>query len=120
MCFMLSHWRGTSRAPVIHVLVFDLLPDTTRGAPVGGLTMALAVHSPPDVETELAVVEEEVSEYEVQFMSGDAGLYEPHVEIELAPGVLATGEFHLPVHSDAELNGEVDGGNGQEGDGHGH
>ena len=104
----------------IHVLVFDLLPDSTRGAPVGDLTVDLAVHSPDDVETELSAVEKEVGEYEVQFMSRDAGLYELHVEIEVAPGVLATGEFHLPVHSDAELDGEVESGDDQEGDGHGH
>jgi len=44
------------------------------------------------------VAEEEAGEYEVEYLFGDAGTYEMHVEIDVN-GVEQSGEFHLPIFS---------------------
>ena len=98
----------------IHVHVFELLPDGTAGAPVSGLDVELAIHSPSEVETVLTVVEEEEGEYEGEYAFGAAGTYELHVEIEVDGGH-EEGEFHIPVLS-PEGEQEPDDG----GPGHGH
>lgn len=102
----------------VHVQVYDIMPDDSRGPAVGGLDVHMAVHSPDDVETELVVVEEEVGEYETEIAFGHAGHYELHVEIEV-DGVHQEGEFDIPVQTPEDL----DGGNQDEDDGgnaHGH
>ncbi len=102
----------------VHVQVYDIMPDSSRGPAVGGLEVHMAVHGPDDVETELVVVEEEVGEYETEITFGQAGYYELHVEIEVN-GAHQEGEFHIPVQTPEDLDGghqdDDDGG-----DKHGH
>lgn len=97
-----------------HLLVFELLPDGTRGMHVTGLTLALEVHAPSGVEVALAATEEEAGEYEVQYLFGSAGVYELHVGIAGEPAA----EFHFPVL--APDAGDENGDMGGDGDGHGH
>lgn len=99
----------------VKVLVFELQPDGTAGAPVGGLDVEMEIHAPDGDETALLVVEEDAGEYEGEYFFGEAGQYELHVEI-LVGSVREDGEFHIPV-----LSPEGEGGTGGEGGGgHGH
>lgn len=93
----------------IHLFAFELLPDGTRGAAVGGLDLEAEVHQPDGMETALAVVEEAIGEYEAAFTFGAAGLYELHAEI-MIDGQHVAGEFHIPVHTPAGESGTGDGG----------
>lgn len=101
----------------IHFRVFDLLPDGTPGAEAGGLDLELEVHDPDGVETPVVMEEEDVGEYEAEYVFGEAGMYELHLEIEVGTEH-EDGEFHVPVLSEEEPGDEGDGGDG--GDGHGH
>jgi hypothetical protein len=99
----------------VHLFVFALLGDGTRGDPVGAIEMAGEIHAPDGTETELTFVEEEVGEYEADHAFGEAGEYELHIEIDTESGPV-NGEFHMPVlNPDTGDSGKV----GQEG-GHGH
>ncbi len=100
----------------IHVLVFQLQGDGTPGDPVAGLEVKLEIHDPAEVETVLAVVEEEAGEYEAEFTFGEAGVYELHVEIDV-DGAPEDGEFHIPVIT--ELTDDIDD-HDDGGDDHGH
>jgi hypothetical protein len=96
----------------LHFHVYELLPDQTRGTPVGGLVMQIEIHAPDGSETIVQLTEGELGEYEGAHAFGDAGEYEFHVEIE---GLMETGEFHFTVLSPQEEEGEGNGGGG-----HGH
>jgi hypothetical protein len=98
----------------VKVLVFELQPDGSAGAPVGGLDVEMEIHAPDGDETALAVVEEDTGEYEGEHVFGEAGEYELHVEI-LVGATPEDGEFHIPV-----LSPEGEGDTGGEGGGHGH
>ena len=103
----------------VHAMVYDMLPDGSRGNPVAGLEVHMAIHSPDGSEMELTVAEEEAGEYEAEYSFGHAGGYELHVEIEVNT-FHEDGEFHVPVQTSDELDGgHVDGGDGGD-DGHGH
>lgn len=102
----------------VHVRVYDVLPDDTRGAAVGGLAMHMAMHRPDGTESELTVTEDEPGVYAAEFDFGHAGHYELHVEIEVA-GVHEEGEFHVPVHTPDMLSGDAGGDEGGH-EPHGH
>lgn len=115
-----SYWVELSAHPApvlehttadLHFNVYELLPDETRGAPVGGLVMHVEIHSPDGSEAILELTEGEVGEYEAAHAFGVAGEYELHVEID---GVMEPGEFHFTVLSP---EGEAD---GSDGGGHAH
>ncbi len=83
--------------------------------PASGLDIVVEMHNLSGEESVLVVAEEEAGEYEVEYLFGDAGTYEMHVEIDVN-GVEQSGEFDLPISApedDAE-DGEKTGG------GHGH
>jgi hypothetical protein len=96
----------------IHVHLFDLLSDSTRGDPALGLDVVLEVHTPGGVEEALTVTEEEGT-YEAEYSFGAAGLYELHVEIDLGTEEVS-GEFHIPVFTEHSEDQPTDTG------GHGH
>ncbi len=112
----------TSPAPIdegqtahLQVYTFQLLPDGSRGPAVGSLDLGVAVHDLAGVESDLAVVEESLGEFEAEYEFGGAGVYQLHVSIDVA-GVEEEGEFHVPV-----IGADVDdGGPGDDGGGHGH
>ncbi len=106
---------GEGQAAHLHVYTFQLLPDGSRGAAVGGLALGVAVHDLGGVESDLAVIEESPGEFEAEYQFGGAGVYELHVSIDVA-GVDEEGEFHVPVIGP----GLDDGGHDDDGGGHGH
>ena len=83
--------------------------------PAAGLDMEVEVHDLAGGESALTVLEEEAGEYEVEYLFGDAGTYEMHVEIDVS-GLLEDGEFHLPILSE-EVDSDDD---DNTGGGHGH
>lgn len=80
----------------IHLYVFEILGDGSKGAEVTGLDLGAEVHAPDGTESALDIVEEEAGEYEAEFVFGEHGLYEIHVEIDV-DGTPEDGELHLPV-----------------------
>lgn len=99
----------------VRVLVFELLPDGTKGMPVGGVTLSVEVHTPSGGETVLTATEEGAGEYEFQYAFGTAGTYELHVRIAGEPAAAA---FHFPVLTPD--TGNENGGTGGHDDGHDH
>ncbi len=100
----------------VHVHVFDLLADGNPGAEVSGLDVELEIHDPNGAQVALPVAEETPGEYEAEFDFDLPGEYELHVEIDVG-GILADGEFHIPVLS-PETGDSVPGDQG--GGGHDH
>lgn len=100
----------------IHLLAFADVGGGP-GDPIEGLEMEVEAHTPAGVVTALDVIEEEGGEYETDYLFGEAGDYELHVEI-LVDGVHADGEFHLPVLSRGAAGDGTDPNGG--GGGHGH
>lgn len=98
----------------VHVFVYDLLGDGTRGQPVGGLQVGAQIHDPAGVETVLGVTEEVAGDYTAEYVFVDSGLYELHVSI-----AGQTDEFHFPVLPLVSDDG-TGGGDHQGGGGHGH
>ncbi len=106
---------GEGQAAHLHVYTFQLQADGSRGPAVGGLDLGVAVHDLAGVESDLAVVEESPGEFEAEYQFGAAGVYELHVSIDVS-GVEEEGEFHVPVIGpDPD-----DGGQDDNGGGHGH
>ncbi len=101
----------------IHIFVFDLLADGSRGAPVTGLEFVAEMHHPDRTEMMLEVVEEEEGEYECDHTFSAAGMYELHVEIEVGAEEVSA-EFHIPVFSPDADEPETQDEPG--GDGHDH
>lgn len=99
----------------LHLFTYQLNQDGTPGAAVGGLTLAVEVHDPAGVETTLGLIEEDVGEYEGAYDFGEAGHYEVHVSIDV-DGAVSSGEFELPVLAPES----EDGGQPEDGGGHGH
>jgi hypothetical protein len=121
------YWAELEVAPVpvyedstahIHILVYDLLADSTRGDPATGLDVAMEVHAPDGTETLLVTTEESAGEYEGGYTFGEAGIYELHVAIDVG-GVEETGEFHIPVMTLVE-DTATDDHDETGGQGHGH
>lgn len=105
----------------IHFHVFELLEDGTPGEEVAGLVLECELHAPDASEISLVVVEEEPGEYETEYTFAEAGLYEFHLEIEIAEGVHEDGEFHVPVLSSLDdEDHEEDTDEGGDDHGHGH
>ena len=110
---------GSTAQPflVIHRRDRQLDFKFARANPYGltlGLDMVVEIHDLAGEESALVVTEEEAGEYEVEYLFGDAGTYEMHVEIDVN-GVEEGGEFHLPILSpDADEDDDDTGG------GHGH
>jgi hypothetical protein len=101
----------------LHLLVFDLLADSSRGNPVSGLTISASIHAPDGDERAVPVEDEGSGEYAMTYEFDHGGLYELHVALEVG-GVELEGEFRAPVHEvDPSDNGISDTG---EGGGHGH
>ena len=98
----------------LHLHAFTIGPDGMPDQPAAGLEMVVEIHDLTGVESTHTVTEEEAGEYEVEYLFGDAGTYEMHVEIDVN-GVEESGEFHLPIFAP---NQEDD--DGDTGGGHGH
>ena len=99
----------------IHLHAFTIGTDGMPDQPASGLDMVVEMHDLSGEESVLVVAEEEAGEYEVEYLFGDAGTYEMHVEIDVN-GVEQSGEFHLPIPAPADDDEE-----GQKtGGGHGH
>jgi hypothetical protein len=99
----------------IHLHAFTIGADGMPDQPAAGLDMEVEVHDLAGGESALTVLEEEAGEYEVEYLFGDAGTYEMHVEIDVS-GLLEDGEFHLPILSEEEDSDDDD----NTGGGHGH
>ena len=98
----------------IHLHAFTIGEDGMPDQPASGLDMVVEMHDLSGKESVLVVAEEEAGEYEVEYLFGDAGTYDMHVEIDVN-GVEESGEFHLPIFSpDADEDDQPTGG------GHGH
>ncbi len=99
----------------MHLHAFTIGVDGMPDQPASGLDMVVEIHDLSGVESVLVVAEEVAGEYEVEYLFGDAGTYEMHVEIDVN-GVEQRGEFNLPIPApeDDEDEGEKTGG------GHGH
>jgi hypothetical protein len=98
----------------IHLYAFTMTGDGSPDQPAAGLNMQVEVHDTVGEETLLVPVEEAAGEYELQYVFGDAGTYELHVEIDVG-GVGMTGEFQLPVLAPDQPDDSQ-----TTGDGHGH
>jgi hypothetical protein len=100
----------------LHLLVFDLLADSSRGNPVSGLTISASVHAPDGDENALLVEDEGSGEHAMTYAFDHGGQYELRVTIEVGGGVFE-GEFRVPVHEadfvdDGTSDEEEGGGNG--------
>jgi hypothetical protein len=106
-----------STQTTVHLLVFTDVGGGPGDA-VAGLEMEVEAHTPDGVVAALEVVEEEGGEYETEYLFGEAGDYELHVEVEV-DGIHEDGEFHLPVLSRDGLDNPP-GENDDAGGDHGH
>lgn len=79
----------------VHLLVFEDAGGGP-GAPVEGLLLEASIHDPQGVEAAVTVTEEEGGEYETEYTFVVSGVYELHVEVEVA-GQHEEIEFHLQV-----------------------
>ena len=79
------------------------------------LEMVVEIHDLSGEGSVLVVAEEEACEYEVEYLFGDAGTYEMHVEMDVN-SVEQSGEFHLPISAPEDDDEEVE----KTGGGHGH
>ena len=98
----------------IHLHAFTIGADGMPDQPASGLDMVVEIHDLSGEQSVLVVAEEEAGEYEVEYLFGDAGTYEMHVEIEVN-GVEQSGEFHLPIpalEDDDEEDQKTEGGHG--------
>ena len=98
----------------IHLHAFTIGADGMPDQPAPGLDMVVEMHDLSGEESVLVVAEEGAGEYEVEYLFGDAGTYEMHVEIDVN-GVEQSGEFHLPISAP-----EDDEDDQNTGGGHGH
>ncbi len=99
----------------VHLHVFTIGADGMPDQPASGLDMVVEMHDLSGEESVLVVAEEEAGEYEVEYLFGDAGTYDMHVEIDVN-GVEESGEFHLPISAPEDDDEEGQGTGG----GHGH
>ena len=99
----------------IHLHAFTIGADGMPDQPASGLDIVVEIHDLSGEESVLVVVEEDAGEYEVEYLFGDAGTYEMHVEIDVN-GVEESGEFDLPISAPADDDDEGE----KTGGGHGH
>jgi len=98
----------------IHLQVFTIGVDGMPDQPASGLDIVIEIHDLSGEESVLVAAEEEAGEYELEYLFGDVGTYEMHVEIDVN-GVAQSGEFHLPIGAlvdDDEEDKETGGGHG--------
>lgn len=88
----------------IRLLVYDLLPDGTRGSSISSLTVTASVHAPGGDEAESRIADEGNGAYSLAHAFGHAGGYRVHVAID-AGGSTLEGEFYIPVHDPGEFDG---------------
>ena len=99
----------------IHLHAFTIGADGMPDQPASGLDIVVEIHDLSGEESVLVVLEEDAGEYEVEYLFGDAGTYEMHVEIDVN-GVEESGEFDLPISAPADDDDEGE----KTGGGHGH
>jgi hypothetical protein len=94
---------ATDPAPIQHghtghldILVYDLLADGSRGAPVDGLALTSELHHPDGVESAIAVSEAGGGEYGAMAEFVEAGIYELNVVIDDGTAEFRA-EFIFPV-----------------------
>jgi hypothetical protein len=104
-------------ATQIRIFTYDMLADSSRGASVGGLDVAMEIHAPDGTATMLNVEEALAGEYKAEYTFAEAGRYELDIAIDVA-GALADGEFHIPVLTLTDDTGTDGHGMGGQGDGH--
>jgi hypothetical protein len=101
----------------IHLFAYAYVGDG-RGEPVESLELELEAHTPDGDVSSLDVVQEDGGEYESEYLFGEAGDYELHLETQL-DGITEDGELHVQVLSrmtSADEANPID----DAGDGHGH